>query len=101
MTDNIRRERALAPIIQDFRYAIRTLAKSRGFTAVAVITLALGISASTALFSVIHNVLIAPFPYADSQRLMTLQIHDTERSEPGGRGAFVGPELLDYAGQNH
>jgi putative ABC transport system permease protein len=101
MTDDTRREPALAPILQDFRYAIRTLAKTRGFTAVAMITLALGISASTALFSVIHNVLVAPFPYADSQRLMTIQIHDTERSEPGGRGAFVGPELLDYAQQNH
>ena len=101
MTDDTRRERALAPVFQDFRYAIRTLAKSRGFTAVAVITLALGISASTALFSVIHNVLIAPFPYADSPRLMTIEVHDTARSEPGGRGAFVGPELLDYAEQNH
>src|SRR5438876_1086309 len=101
MTDDTRRERALAPVFQDLRYAIRTLAKSRGFTAVAVITLALGISASTALFSVIHNVLIAPFPYADSQRLMTVEVHDTERSGPGGRGAFVGPELLDYAEQNH
>ena len=101
MTDDTRRERALAPVFQDFRYAIRTLAKSRGFTAVAVITLALGISASTALFSVIHNVLVAPFPYADSPRLMAIQIHDTERSEPGGRGGFVGPEFLDYAEQNH
>jgi putative ABC transport system permease protein len=100
MTDATRREPALA-ILQDFRYALRTLAKSRGFTAVAVVTLALGISASTALFSVIHNVLVAPFPYADSQRLMSIQIHDTERSEPGGRAGFVGPEFLDYAEQSH
>ena len=101
MTDDTRRERTLAPVFQDFLYAIRTLAKSRGFTAVAVVTLALGISASTALFSVIHNVLVAPFPYADSQRLMSIQIHDTGRSEPGGRGGFVGPEFLDYTEQNH
>jgi putative ABC transport system permease protein len=101
MTDDTRQEPALAPVFQDFRYAIRTLAKSRGFTAVAVVTLALGISASTALFSVIHNVLVAPFPYADSQRLMSIQIHDTERSEPGGRAGFVGPEFLDYTEQNH
>lgn len=67
----------------------------------AILTLALGISASTALFSVIHNVLMEPFPYTDSQRLMTVQVHDTERNEPGGRGAFAGPELLDYAEQNH
>ena len=83
------------------RNAIRTLAKSPGFAAVAIITLALGISASTALFSVIYNVLIVPFPYADSQRLMTVQVHDTERTEPGGRAAFTGPEFLDYTEQNH
>jgi putative ABC transport system permease protein len=83
------------------RNAVRTLAQSPGFAAVAMITLALGISASTALFSVIYNVLIEPFPYADSQRLMTVQVHDTERTEPGGRAGFTGPELLDYTEQNH
>jgi putative ABC transport system permease protein len=100
-TDETRGDGALAAVLQDLRYALRTLAKSRGFAGVAMVTLALGISASTALFSVIHNVLMQPFPYADSQRLMTIQIHDTERSEPGGRPAFAGPELLDYAEQNH
>src|SRR4051794_28028221 len=88
-------------ILEDVRYALRTLAKSRGFAAVAMITLALGISASTALFSVIYNVLIQPFPYLDPSRLMTVQIHDTERTEPGGRTAFTGSELLGYAAQNH
>jgi predicted permease len=99
--DDARREGAGATVLQDFRYAIRTLAKSPGFAGVATITLALGISASTALFSVIHNVLMQPFPYADSPRLMTVQVHDTERSQPGGRAGFVGPEFLDYAEQNH
>jgi putative ABC transport system permease protein len=95
------RDGALSSVVQDLRYAVRTLAKSRGFAGVAIVTLALGISASTALFSVIHNVLMEPFPYADSQRLMTIQVHDTERSEPGGRPVLTGPELLDYAEQNH
>jgi putative ABC transport system permease protein len=99
--DDTRREGALGTVLADFRYAIRTLAKSRGFAGVAILTLALGISASTALFSVIHNVLMQPFPYADSQRLMTIQVHDTERNEPGGRPVFSGPEFLDYAEQNH
>jgi len=98
--DATRREGGVATVLQDFRYAVRTLAKSPGFVAVATITLALGISASTALFSVIYNVLIEPFPYADSQRLMTVIVHDTERSEPGGRTGFAGPELLDYTEQN-
>jgi putative ABC transport system permease protein len=99
--EDTRREPALTTVVQDLRYAIRTLAKSRGFTGVAIVTLALGISASTALFSVIHNVLMEPFPYADSQRLMTVQVHDTERNEPGGRPVFTGPELMDYVEQNH
>jgi len=86
---------------QDIRYAARTLWKGRGFAAVAMITLALGIGASTAIFSVIDNVLMEPFPYTDAGRLMCVQIHDTERNEPGGRGGYTGPEFLDYVEQNH
>jgi putative ABC transport system permease protein len=86
---------------QDIRYALRTLAKSPGFTAVAILTLALGIGASTAIFSVIDNILMEPFPYKDAGRLMSVQIHDAERNEPGGRAGYAGPEFLDYAEQNH
>src|SRR5712671_6670514 len=86
---------------QDIRYALRNLRKAPGFAAVAVITLALGIGASTAIFSVIENVLMEPFPYPDAQRFMSVQIHDAERSEPGGRGGFSGPEFIDYVEQNH
>jgi putative ABC transport system permease protein len=86
---------------QDIRYALRNLRKAPGFAAVAVITLALGIAASTAIFSVIENVLMEPFPYPDAQRFYSVQIHDAERSEPGGRGGFSGPEFLDYVEQNH
>jgi putative ABC transport system permease protein len=91
----------LETLRQDIRYAARTLWKSRGFAAVAIITLALGIGASTAIFSVIDNVLMEPFPYTDAGRFMSVQIHDTERNEPGGRGGFTGPEFLDYVEQNH
>jgi putative ABC transport system permease protein len=93
--------RALSTLGQDLSFGLRTLAKSRGFTSVAVVTLALGIGASTAIFSVIENVLMEPFPYADAQRLMSVQIHDTEQKEPGGRAGFSGPEFLDYVAQNH
>ena len=86
---------------QDIRYALRNLRKAPGFAVVAVITLALGIGASTAIFSVIDNVLMEPFPYPDAQRFYSVFIHDTERSEPGGRPAFIGPEFLDYVEQNH
>jgi putative ABC transport system permease protein len=86
---------------QDIRLALRTLAKSPGFAIVAVLTLALGIGASTAIFSVIENVLMEPFPYTDAPRLMTLQIHDTAQNQQGGRPVFSGPEYLDYVEQNH
>ena len=86
---------------QDIRYALRNLTKAPGFAIVAIITLALGIGASTAIFSVIDNVLMEPFPYTDPQRLVNVQIHDTERNEPGGRGGYSGPEFIDYTEQNH
>src|SRR5947209_2256887 len=86
---------------QDVRYALRNLRKTPGFAVIAVLTLALGIGASTAIFSVIDNILMEPFPYPDAQRYFSVQIHDTERSERGGRGGFGGPEFLDYMEQNH
>src|SRR5438309_9761315 len=86
---------------QDISYALRNLRKAPGFAAVAVITLALRIGASTAILSVIDNILMEPFPYPDAHRYFSVQIHDTERSERGGRGGYTGPELLDYMEQNH
>ncbi len=86
---------------QDIRYALRNLKKTPGFAIVAVLTLGLGIGASTAIFSVMENILMEPFPYPDAQRYFSVQIHDTEQNEPGGRGGFSGPEFLDYVEQNH
>jgi putative ABC transport system permease protein len=86
---------------QDLRYAMRNMRKTPGFAVVAILTLALGIGASTAIFSVMHNILVEPFPYRDAQRYMSMQIHDTERSEPGGRAGYLGAELLDIIEQNH
>lgn len=86
---------------QDVTFALRNLRKSPGFAVIAVLTLALGIGASTAIFSVVDNILMEPFPYPDARRFMNVQIHDTEQSQPGGRGGYIGPEYLNYVQQNH
>jgi predicted permease len=86
---------------QDFRYGLRSIRNQPAFTALAILTLALGIGAATTIFSVIQNVLLDPFPYKDANRVAAIRIHDSTNPQPFGRTALQTPEFLDYVEQNH
>lgn len=85
-------------IWQDLRYGVRMLAKNPGFTAVAVLTLALGIGANTAIFSVVDAVLFRPLPYDQSDRLVQVWPVNVKR---GFEGGVPFPNYFDWRDQNH
>jgi putative ABC transport system permease protein len=79
---------------QDIRFGIRTLRRSKGYTAAAVAILALGIGANTAMFSVLHGVLLEPLPFADSQELVLIE-QEGRQSQVVQAGVSI-PELFGY-----
>ncbi|HEX8501471.1 MAG TPA: ABC transporter permease [Pyrinomonadaceae bacterium] len=85
-------------LLQDIRFGLRTLLKSPGFTLVAVVALALGVGANTAIFSAVNTVLLRALPYENSARLVALYT-GADPAAPEPRGPLSYPDLLDYREQ--
>lgn len=86
----------LRTVLSDSRYALRQLRKNPGFTAVAVLTLALGIGVTTAIFSVVYGVLLRPLPYPDPNRIMAV----FEVTSKGRPARVADPNFDDFRDQN-
>ena len=86
----------LKTVPNDVRYALRTFARNPGFTAVVLLTLALGIGATTAIFSVLDGVMLRPLPYPDIDRILSL----SERTTDGRNMSVSWPNFQDWRDQN-
>ena len=85
---------------QDVRYGLRGIRNRPGFAALAILTLGLGMGATTTIFSAIQNILLDPFPYTDAHRVAMIHIRDSTSTRPGGRSFFQTAEFLDFQEQS-
>jgi hypothetical protein len=86
----------LSSVVSDGRYALRQLSKNPGFTAIAILTLALGIGVTTAIFSVVYGVLLRSLPYPDASRIMAI----FEVNSKGNPARLADPNFDDFRDQN-
>ena len=91
-------ENWLQSVLSDCRFALRQLRKSPGFTAAAVVTLAIGIGSTTTIFSIIDGVLLNPYPYKNAQRLATFIVFSGDQFRAW---RFPAPAFVDFKRQNH
>ena len=89
----------MGSIWQDVRFGIRSLAQSPGFTTTAVLSLALGIAATTSIFSVVYGVIIDPFPYAHPETLMSIQVREPDHNLVFS--PYTPDQYLDIAERSH
>ena len=100
-TEHVRvrhRTEIVGSIWQDVRYAVRSLVRAPAFATAALLTLALGIGATTAVFSVVYGVLLRPLPYAQPERLV--QLWETSTRTPGDRNPVSVPNYRDWVSRN-
>src|SRR5260370_2677574 len=94
-------ENRIEDFLRDLQYALRSLAKDRRFALIAIFALALGIGATTVMFSVLYNVVFDPFPYRDFQHSVTFEIRDFARPiNDFTRNHYTIPEFLAMRDQN-
>ena len=86
-------------LLQDLRYGLRVMGKSRGFTAVALIVLALGIGGNTAIFSIVNGVLLQPLPYPQADQLVSIRSAEPSRGIPPVVASYA--DYLDWKQQAH
>ncbi len=88
-------------LLQDLRFAIRQLRKNPGFALTTVVTLALGIGATTAIFSLINAVLLKPLPFPEPDRVVALSSLDQSVGKPGIAQTISYPDFFDWRSRNH